>query len=66
MEVMSNLKIEVNDDYTKCTLENGQSFIIDIEAAHAYNRVASFYFGEYAKLNIIGGEVDETEVLELA
>ncbi|WP_346920788.1 HNH endonuclease [Clostridium sp. UBA7339] len=172
---MSNLKIEVIDDYTKCTLEKGQSFIIDIEdtsilykykwrmnalgyvfyghsgllhrlimkppakevvdhingrpwdcrrknmriasqkqnsyncrigknnktgfkgvsfsasrqlyeacicvdrktrhlgryktaieAAHAYNRAASFYFGEYAKLNIIGGEVDETEVLELA
>jgi len=56
--------------YEACICVEGRTrhlgrYEIAIEAARAYNRAASFYFGEYAKLNNLGGEVDEAKVLEL-
>lgn len=56
--------------YEACICVDGKTkhlgrYTTAIEAALAYNQAASFYFGEYAKLNVIGGREDEEKVLEL-
>lgn len=56
--------------YEACICVDGKTkhlgrYKTTIEAAKAYNQAASFYFGEYAKLNNLGGEGHEEKVLEL-
>lgn len=58
------------DKYEACICINGRTkhlgrYKTSIEAALVYNQAASFYFGEYAKLNKIGGRQNEEKVLEL-